>query len=352
MTLRKFGSPHLYVQGAGALDELPAVVEQAGRIPLLVADSIVLGLFRERIAALLGSDVSFAEFSGECTAEEIDKVAAEVRSKGADVVIGMGGGKAIDVAKGAGSICGLPVVIVPSIASNDSPTSRLSVLYTADHVIESVRMMARNPEAVIVDTQIIANAPVRFFVAGLGDALSKKFEVEEAVRAGAANFFGGRQTLLVQRLADTCFDILIAHGHGAAKAVEANTVTPELEDVVEAVVLMSGLAFENGGLSIAHSLTRGLSAIPALSGRLHGEQVAFGLLVQLVLQGGQEDLLARLTAFCSGVGLPTSLAALGAAREDAAIIAQTACDSAPYIGNFRSAVTPATLERAILRLAT
>ena len=73
MALRKFGSPHLYVQGAGALDELPAVVEQSGRIPLLVADSVVLGLFRERIAALLGSDVSFAEFSGECTAEEIDK---------------------------------------------------------------------------------------------------------------------------------------------------------------------------------------------------------------------------------------------------------------------------------------
>ena len=101
--LRAFGSPGRYVQGAGALAQLGALAGEHGRRPFVVADDVVLGLLRPGIEASLGTlatDARFARFGGECTAAEIARLSAEASSAGADLVIGVGGGKAIDAAKG------------------------------------------------------------------------------------------------------------------------------------------------------------------------------------------------------------------------------------------------------------
>lgn len=355
MTMRVFGGPHRYVQGPGALAELAPLVALYGRRPFVIVDAAVMDLIRKRLEAVFaGADIAatFAAFSGECTAGKIDAMARQAEAARSDVVIGVGGGKTIDNAKGVRIARGGALLIVPTVASNDAPTSRLVVLYRDDHSLHEVRLMATNPDAVVVDTALIAGAPRRFFVAGVGDALSKKFEVEQCVRAGGLNFYKGRATSLALMIADQCYRTVREDTPAALDAVAARTPNEAFERVVEATILSSGLGFESGGLSISHALTRGFSAIPALGGALHGEQVAFGLLAQLCLEGRDDAFIAEMRAFYRAVGLPLSLADLGL-RDDVAgairTIAARTLAEAPYVQNFQSEVTEANLGAALTR---
>ena len=352
MTFRIFGAPHLYVQGEGAIDDLPATALKYGKRPVIVADAVVTDLLKDRLRNLFGdADPVFAEFGGECTAAEIDRIASEVRSANADLVIAMGGGKTIDAAKGVRIALDLPIIIVPTIASNDSPTSRLAVLYSDDHVLSEVRLMPTNPDAVIVDTALIVGAPVRFFIAGIGDALSKCFEVRQCAKADGRNFYGGRPTQLSLSTAQSCFEIIRSKGRAAVGDVSAQRVSQDVEDVVEASVLLSGLSFESGGLSIAHSLTRGFSSIEAMSATLHGEQVAFGLLVQLALEEHGQGMLGQLLEFYGEIGLPTTIESLGGSQSHCTHIADVTVKTAPYIGNFERQLSVQDIARALSRLS-
>lgn len=352
--LRAFGSPHRYVQGPGALDQLGELAGGYGKRPLLIADGIVLGLLRQRLEASLGplaGATRFAEFGGECTADEIARLGAEARATGADVVIGVGGGKAIDTAKGVRIQLDRPLIIVPTIASNDSPTSRLAVVYTKEHVLHEVRAMPVNPDAVLVDTAVIIQAPERFFVSGVGDALSKKFEAEQCFATGGNNFYKAGPPYLALTLADACYAAVRAHAESALAASRVKQLSEDFERTVEATILLSGLAFENGGLSIAHSMTRGLSTVPELARALHGEQVAFGLLVQLILEERPAAYVADLVDFYGRMGLPCSLAQLGYPGDPAGVAAQIArytWERAPYVRALVKPVDEARLERAVL----
>ena len=97
----------------------------------------------------------------------------------------------------------------------------------------------------------------------------------------------------------------------AIAAARTGTITPALERIVEANTLLSGLGFESGGLAVAHSVHNGLTAAPETHDRLHGEKVAFGTLVQLVLEGRDATLIEEVMGFCQSVGLPMTLAELG-----------------------------------------
>lgn len=355
--VRIFGAPGRYVQGPGVLAQLGAfvreVVGQAHCQPLVVADAVVMQLLQGELTAGLASlaaSTRFASFNGECSSEEIARIAASAGA--ADVVIGVGGGKAIDTAKSVSLALGKRIVIAPTVASNDSPTSRLAVLYTPDHVLSEVRLLPHNPDLVLVDTAVIARAPVRFFVAGIGDALSKKFEASQCFAAGGNNFYKAHPPYLALTLGDACYSCIRQHAEDALRALEKREPTDAFERVVEATILMSGLAFESGGLSIAHAVLRGLSTIPGLHGALHGEQVGFGLIVQLLLEGRADAEIEELLAFYGRIGLPRTLAGLGHAGQAidvAGQVAQHTWDTAPYVRNLSAPVDAQRLAKAIVR---
>ncbi|WP_299867374.1 glycerol dehydrogenase [uncultured Hoeflea sp.] len=350
MTTRIFGAPHLYIQGPDALERLPELLSGLGSRAFLVVDPLVAERYGRRLAELLGSSAMIAAFGGECTSAEIDRMAEIAKSHNADVVVGMGGGKAIDTAKGVKIKRGGRIVIVPTIASNDSPTSRLSVIYTEDHALSEVRLMAANPDAVLVDSKLIAEAPVRFFLAGIGDALSKKYETTQCVKSDARNFYGGAQTECLLAIASHCDMVLRRDAVAAAGDVRAHRISPEVESVIEAAVLLSGLAFENGGLSIAHSLTRGFSVIPAMQAFLHGEQVGFGTLVQLAMTPDAEAEQEAFSRLLCELGLPRRLSDFGGTGQDAQKIASVTFESSPYISNFEHPVTVSSIAKAITSL--
>ncbi|SHI23588.1 glycerol 2-dehydrogenase (NAD+) [Sporobacter termitidis DSM 10068] len=314
-----FGAPGRYVQGAGAITEIGAHAGALGGRVLVVGGKTGLAATRQgRETGFSSSGVSQLEelFGGEASDREIDRLTCLGRQNGCDLLMASGGGKAIDAVKAAAEDLGVPAIIVPTVASNDAPCSALSVVYNEDGSFSRLRPLKRSPGLVLVDTEIIARAPVRTLVAGMGDALATWFEADACQKAYALNNFGGHISAPALALARLCLDTLLEHGAAAKAACENQAVTPAFEKVVEANTLLSGLGFESGGVGIAHALSEGFSAVPSLHRCLHGETVAFGLLVHLILEDRPAAVLNEIYAFCLSVGLPVTLADIGGAHLD------------------------------------
>lgn len=350
-----FGFPGRYVQGPGALRALGELLRELGAERVAaVADATVRAAVGHTVQPALqaaGIALQWLDFPGECTAATIAGL-ARAAEPAPSVVLGLGGGKAIDTAKGVAKARGTRLVIAPTVASNDSPTSRVIVIYDQHHVLAEVQQLVRNPDAVVVDTEVICRAPVRFFAAGLGDALSKRFEAAQCAAAGGRNFFGGRPLGLALAMGERCHATLRADGLAALARVRSGQGPDEaVERVVEATVLLSGLAFESGGLSLAHALNRGFTAHPRLTHALHGEMVAFGTLVQLVAQEEPAAFVQDHAEFTHALGLPVHLAALGApglTEAELREIARLTC-KAPYIGHLRPAADEPRVFDALCR---
>jgi glycerol dehydrogenase len=251
-------------------------------------------------------------FRGISSRHEVDRLAAIGRNEGADFIIAVGGGSAIDVGKAVSCELDLPVLVLPTTVATDAPCSALSVLYSEDGVFESYLYLRRNPDCVLVDTSLVAASPARFLVAGMGDALAAVWEVSTCVRSGKSIAFCGGDTTTLAALAMSrlCYETLLASGLQAKLAVEKRVVTPALEAIVEVNTLVSGLSSENAGHAGAHSIHNGLTTLPATRNVLHGEKVAFGVLAQLVLEGRPAEDIRQVQEFCAGVGLPVCLSDL------------------------------------------
>jgi glycerol dehydrogenase len=307
-------APRKYVQGRGLLSSLGKYVKELGEDALVLADESVWGLVRDNVArSFSAAAVRLVEetFGGECSKREIGRLTEVAERDGASVIVGVGGGKTMDTAKAVGHEAGVKWASVPTIVSTDTPTSALAVIYSDDGVFEEYLLLPRNPDLVLVDTQVAANAPVRFLVAGMGDALATWVEARAAAEARTTAMAGGAATMAALALAKLCWDTLFSYGLSAKQAAEQHVVTPAVEKVVEANTLLSGLGFESGGLAAAHAVHNGLTALPATHDYMHGDKVNFGTLTQLALEGRPTAEIEDFVAFCTRVGLPTTLAAVG-----------------------------------------
>ena len=237
------------------------------------------------------------------------------------------------------------------MASNDAPCSGVAVLYNDAGVVIKAVLMRRNPDLVLVDTGIIANAPRRLFAAGLGDALSTWFEARACKNSGARTMARGNVSNTGLMMARLCYDLLMEKGRDALAAVERHEVTPALEDVVEATIYLSGLGFENGGLAAAHAVNDGFAQEPQAHGMYHGEKVAFGTLVQLVLEKAPQEELEQVLGFLRDTGLPLTLAQLGVKEivpETLKKVAEAAVVPTQSTKNLRADITAQEVYDAIL----
>lgn len=335
--------PARYVQGAGALSLLAEEAARLGARALAIIDPIV----RDQVMpALAGTaDVAFhpESFGGECCDEEIARMTAAATERKAALIVGIGGGKTLDTAKAVAHGLKCPVIIVPSLASTDAPCSALSVIYTREGAFARYLVLPRNPDVVLVDTALIVKAPVRFLVSGMGDALSTWFEAEDCMISGAANMTGRTGGMTAYGLARMCYDTLRDHGPAALKAAARQEVTADVEKIVEANTLLSGLGFESGGLSGAHAIHNGLTALAETHHFWHGEKVAIGTLALLMLTKRPNQVLDEVYGFCEAVGLPTTLAEIGLGKvtdEDLMKVAVLSCAAGETIHNAPLEVTP------------
>jgi glycerol dehydrogenase len=310
-----FIAPRKYLQGRNVLREAGTHISKVGKKPLILWDARVKGLLGERVLASLKAaalEAADVEFRGDSTKAEAARVAQIARDRGADVIVGFGGGKTLDTAKAAAASAGTKMVSCPTVASTDSPTSSFTVWYDEKGVCQGFESWGVNPDLVLVDSQVIAEAPVRAFVAGMGDALSTWVEAEVVHSTRGQNLAGGRATLVAMAIARLGYGTLMEHGLEAKRAVEQKVVTHAVESVIEANTLMSGLGFESGGVATAHMIANCLPGFPECKGLMHGEEVAFGIISQFCLDENMatEEML-KMVDWMIAVGLPVTFAELG-----------------------------------------
>ena len=314
-----FVSPGKYVQGKGILETGLRHLLELGQRALLLCDDFVYGLVGEKLQKKLevqGLFVLPIGFNGESSINEIQRVSQLGADKNCDFVIGLGGGKTLDVAKGISDCLEVPVAILPTTASTDAPTSRISVIYSEEGIFEKYVFYKKNPELVLVDTAVICQAPAKLLAGGIADALATWIEGRSIIQHGGKMLLGGSPTIAAQAIAERCEAVLFENGLKAIAANEAKVVTESFEAVVEANTLLSGLGFESCGLSIAHGVHNGFSTLQGDIYTLsHGEKVAYGTLTQLMLENAPREELNRYIHFYQELGLPTTLAEmkLGAA---------------------------------------
>lgn len=347
-------SPSKYVQGPNVIDNLGVYVKPLGNTAIVLADDFVTQMVKRPVTesfAKQGINGIFSFFGGECCHQEIDRLTDIAREQKVETVVGIGGGKVLDTAKAVAAEMHCPVAIVPTIASTDAPTSALSVIYTPEGEFSEYRLYTKNPDVVIMDTQIVAEAPTRLLVSGMGDALSTYFEARANERSGKGTMAGGAPTNAAQALAKLCYQILMEDGFKAKVACDNNLSSRALENVVEANTYLSGIGFESSGLAAAHAIHNGLTLLEECHHLYHGEKVAFGTITQLVLENAPKEEIKQVIGFCRSVGLPTNLTDLGVTSIDKnklLNVAKAACAEGETIHNMPFDVTPELVLSAIL----
>ncbi len=329
---RSFGSPGRYVQRAGEIDRLHEQMQGIGSRAFVLIDGFLFASLSERVMRSVtagGIEAKAEKFGGECCTPEIERVTALVREAAADVVVAVGGGKTIDTAKLAAIATGARIVVVPTIASTDAPCSAIAVRYSPEGIYQESHFLPRNPDLVVIDSAVVASAPARFLVAGIGDALSTWFEARSNLESRSGNFVrpGLPAPLAGVAIAKACQEVLLRDGLAAKLAVERGALTPAVENIIEANTLLSGLGFENCGVSAAHGIHDGLTVLSGVHGFYHGEKVAFGVLCLLMLEGRPLAEIEEIARFCISVGLPVRLADLNladATPEDIVRVAEAA----------------------------
>ena len=347
-------APGKYVQGQGELGNIGKYTQPLGdKVFVLISRGGYqrVGAQVEESFRQAGCTAHFEFFGGECCKTEIRRLQTLAEELGTTVCVGIGGGKIHDTAKALAYYTHKPLVIVPTIAGTDAPCSALSVIYTDQGVFEEYLWLPANPNVVLVDTDVVSKAPARLLVSGMGDALATYFEAQATADANASTCAGGKNTNAALVLARACYDTLLADGLKAKLAVENHVCTKAVENIIEANTYLSGIGFESGGLAAAHAVHNGFTVAPATHGMYHGEKVAFGTLVQLVLQNAELEVLEEVLDFCQSVGLPTTLAELGIQKvvpEEIRAVAEAACAPGETIHNMPMEVTPDKVYAAIL----
>jgi glycerol dehydrogenase len=346
--------PGRYIQGYEAIKRLGSEIARLGSIGYFICSPTVYGKLLPTFRDDLEKSVKIIaeKFGGECCEEEIDRLQKLAAKTDCNIVIGMGGGKTLDTAKVIASRLKKPLIIVPTIASTDAPCSAIAVIHASSGEMKEPLFLNKNPDVVLVDSKIIAQAPVRFLVAGMGDALSKKFEAESCRAKHVPNLTmtDSVGSMTAYALANLCYQTLLEYGLIAKKACEAHSVVPALENIIEANTLLSGLAFENSGLAAAHAIETAFSFLKETHSHLHGEIVAFGTQVSLFLTNKGKDVIDEVYSFSQSVGLPTTLEEIGITRvsdSDLMKVADAVCTQGGLIYNEPTPISTDSVVAAI-----
>ena len=361
---KAFIAPTKYVQGEDELLNLGYFVKTFGKKALLIANQDDVNRVREKLektAETFGIEFVETNFHGEASRVEAKRLQELAKKEQCECVIGLGGGKAIDTSKVVAE--GKNLIIVPTIVATDAPTSHSAVLYTEEGEFDDYAYFMQSPSVVLIDTTIIAQAPTRLLVSGMGDALSTYFEARATTRA-YANVNAGlpcgaregvcppaKSTNTALALAKLCYETLLEDGLKAKEASDLNVVTPALENIIEANILLSGLGFESGGLAAVHAIHDGLTVLHEAHGATHGEKVAFSVICQLVLENAPTQELEEVLTFANSIGLPVCLEDLGVKHitdEQLTSVAEKACIPEESIHSMPFPIDVASVKSAIM----
>jgi glycerol dehydrogenase len=311
------GSPNAYIHEPGILNKAGEWIGQYGKSIFIITGEKSWASCGERITNSLdekGIRYEIHKYRGECSYEEVERLQGLI-APDTELICGVGGGKVLDTAKAVANNSGKPFVAVPTLAATCAAVANLSIMYSEDGVYIGFPVYLRGTLLCLVDTEVIAQAPVRYLGAGIADTLAKWIEAPMAARGKKHNLptIGGLQA------ARLCYDTLLQHSAQSMEDAREGKSSEALEQVIDAIILFSamvaGLGEENCRSAAAHAIHNGLTVVPETHHAYHGEKVAYGILVQLVMEDRPQQEIDEILNFYKEVGLPYKLEHVGINRE-------------------------------------
>lgn len=304
-----------YSIGNTIYDKIGPVCESYGKTVLVIGGKLALEAAYDKIKAavdktnltIIGKEL----FGEDCTYKTVEALRALPVYHEADMVFGVGGGKALDTVKCLCITDDKPVFTFPTIASNCAATTSVSIMYNDDGTFLKPHFFIRPAMHAFIDTEIIAKAPARYMWAGIGDTYAKYYEAKISSRDERLEHF----TAVGVAVSEMCLQPLLEYGVKAYADHQKGFCTYDVEQVVLAIVVTTGIASifltkdctpdYNSGL--AHAVFYALTSYPVIEKRhLHGEVVGFGVLLALLVDR-QEEEFEKIYKLNREIGLPVSL---------------------------------------------
>lgn len=349
------GAPSEYILREGILQQLESkLLERGFRKVLFVHGEKSWQAAQPYLPVLEKVEYGDYTYHGECSLPEIEELAKLVTNHSYDAVIGVGGGKVLDLVKAACHITHTHSVLVPTLASNCSPWTPISVIYDESGAFIRYDVYPISTSLLLVEPEILINAPLNMLIAGIGDTLAKWYEADVQMATIQnkpvplqISYYTARQ----------CKDLLIQHSEGAINAAKSRVINDDFIKVAETIIVLGGMVGgfgdNYGRIAGAHAIHNGLTVLNDTHHALHGDKVAYGILVQLVLEDKWQEI-EQLYPFYSQLGLPVSLTKLGVAAINNELIYEVAAkatlpeESIHVMPN--NPITAATVGNAMLEL--
>lgn len=301
-----------YTIGDDAFDEIPAICQRYGRTAVLIGGKTALSKVEKDLRSVLEQNgfqlLEVLWFGGDSTLENVEQLLHTPSVQQADMIFGAGGGRALDTTKITAHALKKPFFTLPTIASTCAACTSLGVQYHPDGSFRGVHQSEYPANHIFIVPHIIAEAPIEYLWAGLGDTMAKYYESIVSTRLLQLDNSDALGVTISRMSADPLF----TYGAEALEDARAHKVTHALEQVIQTVIintgLVSNLAAHDYNTGLAHSMYFGLVSLGhEIPHHLHGEIVGYGILPLLMLDKQPEEF-ERVYRFNRSVGLPTSLA--------------------------------------------
>lgn len=305
-------SPVRYVFGRGSSLGLGDAVAPLARCGFVLGGRRALQAAEGAVSSLsrILDPVRIRPFIGECTEGAISAVVNEARGSG--VIVGIGGGKAIDTAKAAAEALNIPCVTLPTVAATCAAYTPLAIIHADSGAYVESRRLSRPVEAMIIDPDLMITAPSRLLASGIVDALARVFDTILASRNGIPTVNAGLSLAISRSLLD---DVILPLGEEAVSDNRRGETTDAYSRVCEACISGAGLAGQLGtrffGRSFSHAVGYALSHTVDPTAVLHGEAVGLGILVQCALDPAPPLPFEEVVRLYKRWGVPTSFAEVG-----------------------------------------
>lgn len=354
MTANILAFPAQVVRGAGAVDSTGEICKKYGKRALVIGGKTALKITEERISvSLTKANVEIAGvewYGGECSRKNIDNLIKIVECCKADMIIAVGGGKAMDTGKAVGIFNKLPIITIPTIAATCAAATPLTVLYNEKSEFVENMFYDECPTSIIIDSDIILNAPSKWLIAGIGDTLAKMYEL----RAAASGMPFTSSTISAVSNGKICYEIIKHFGKDARIATETKKINAGFESTVDAIILIAGLSSIFGGEKLrnaaAHGIYNGFTKIPVMHTVAHGLIVGYGNLCLLALENRSDYEILEEIHLAIDCGIPITLSQIAQLSTEEIQIGAKASAVSKAMSCMPFAVSPDMVIHAIQRV--
>ncbi len=346
--------PAQVLRGPGVLAQLGEICSLLGKRALVIGGHQALAAVGDKINHYLeGTPVSVVGtewFGGESSEGNILRLAERVKTLSADLILSVGGGKSLDTGKAVGAAAQVPVVTIPTVAATCAAVTPLTIRYFDDGHFRDLFPLPQAPASVIIDSELLSKAPLRWLAAGLGDTLAKWYEFRAISSHHAALSGVARSSSANSRI---CYDLIASYGGAACDAVREGKTSAELDQVLDAIFMFAGLTslMSSGAHAAAsHAIYEGFTVCDKTREFGHGLLVGLGNLCLLALENRSDDELREAILLSHACAVPLRLREIAELSDEELDSIVQASLHAPDMHNMPHPVSAESLYAAFARV--